>query len=317
MHNLDARRTVWQFVDDTASHEPDIAKHRNARCAAAGCRQIVTPPGHGPLMDATHPRMRRIACCNHKGGVGKTTCAVNLAAGLVRAGWCVLVVDADPQAHLTASLGLAATDVGGLAGVLRGHVAIEETLVAEARLTILAGSTALATLETELSGKNTPQDLLARALAALVGFDVAIIDCPPHLGPLTRQALTAAEGLIVPMTPDFLSMQSLAWLMDTLGGLPDGDGSAPSVLGIVLNRFCAQKRLHREVLDAVREHFPGVPFETAIRENVALAEAPSHGQDIFRYAPKSAGATDFTALCRETARRLGRSTPLAGSRKAT
>lgn len=259
------------------------------------------------------PNMVRLACCNHKGGVGKTTCTVNLAAGLVRQGWRVLVVDADPQAHLTASLSRVAPEDGGLAGVLRGQVAIEAALVEEAGLALLAGSAALATVETELAGQNTPGNVLSLGLDALSGFDAAIIDCPPHLGPLTRQALTAATTIIVPMTPDFLVMQSLAWLMDTLAGLSDG----PRVLGIALNRYCAQKRLHREVRGTVGEHFPGVPFETVIRENVALAEAPSHGQDIFRYAPQSAGAKDFAALCTETAARLGRPVGATNSRKAT
>ena len=100
-------------------------------------------------------------------------------------------------------------------------------------------------------------------------------------------------------------MQSLAWLMETLAHLAEAPNTtAPAVLGIVFNRFCAKKRLHREVQGIVRTHFPGVSFATVIRENVALAEAPSFGQDIFRYAPKSAGASDFSALCREMTRRL-------------
>lgn len=251
----------------------------------------------------------RIACLNHKGGVGKTTCAVNLAAGLAGAGYRVLAVDVDPQAHLTASLGLVAQDGRGLAAVLSGDAPIREALLAVDGLSVLPAAPALAETETGLSRQNAAHDRLGRLLSELDPYDVVLFDCPPHLGPLTRQALGAAHGVFVPMTPDFLSLQSLAWLMDTLAGL-----AGPSVLGIVFNRFAERKRLHREVRTAVLEHFPGVPFSTAIRENVALAEAPSHGQDIFRYAPGSAGAQDFAALCRETADRLGLAGPAAAGR---
>ncbi|EFL53047.1 Cobyrinic acid ac-diamide synthase [Solidesulfovibrio fructosivorans JJ]] len=256
-------------------------------------------------MDVQEPGVLRIACCNHKGGVGKTTCAVNLAAGLCRAGWRVVVVDADPQAHLTASLGLRDPGEEGLAAVLGGDVPVSRHLIEADGLRVLPAAARLATVETELSRREAPETLLAAALADLSDCDVVLFDCPPHLGPLTRQVLGAATRVIVPMTPDYLSMQSLAWLMGTLSELTGNEHAGPSVLGIVLNRFSARKRLHREVRRAVAGHFPDLPFETPIRENVSLAEAPSHGQDIFRYAPTSAGAQDFAAVCRELARRAG------------
>lgn len=254
----------------------------------------------------SHPP--RIACINHKGGVGKTTCAVNLAVGLSRLGWRVLAVDADPQAHLTASLGLVATDHDGLAGVLDGRLSPQDAVVAAGPLSLLPGSAALAEAEARLAGGGSGDARLAQALGAVARHDAVLIDCPPHLGPLTRQALTAATAVLVPMTPDFLAMQSLAWLMETLAGL-SAETAGPAVIGIVFNRYSAQKRLHREVRELVRQHFPGAAFETAIRDNIALAEAPSFGQDIFSYAPRSAGAADFAALCREITVRLGQTTP--------
>jgi chromosome partitioning protein len=249
------------------------------------------------------PGPRLIACCNHKGGVGKTTCTVNLAAGLSRSGWRVLAVDADPQAHLTASLGLAAGSDDGLAGLLDGRLGLDAALVRDGGLDVLPASAALAGTETRLAAAAAPTGLLAGILARTTGHDVILIDCPPHLGQLTRQALYAATDILIPMTPDFLAMQSLAWLMDTLSEL-GSSGDAPAVAGVVLNRFAAQKRLHREVKTLVEGHFPGMALRAVIRENVALAEAPSFGQDIFRYAPRSAGAADFTALAAETAARL-------------
>lgn len=249
------------------------------------------------------PGPRIIACCNHKGGVGKTTCTVNLAAGLSRSGWRVLAVDADPQAHLTASLGLAAAPEEGLSGLLDGRLGLAAALIRDGALDVLPASAALAETETRLAAVGAPLGLLADSLRRTTGHDAVLIDCPPHLGQLARQALYAATDILIPMTPDFLAMQSLAWLMDTLAELA-ASGDAPAVAGVVLNRFAAQKRLHREVKTLVEGHFPGMALNAIIRENVALAEAPSFGQDIFRYAPRSAGAADFAALAVETATRL-------------
>ena len=252
---------------------------------------------------STAPGPRIIACCNHKGGVGKTTCTVNLAAGLSRSGWRVLAVDADPQAHLTASLGLAAGPDGGLAGLLEGRLGLDAALVSDGGLDVLPASAALAGAETRLAAAAASSGLLAAILRQSTGYEAIFIDCPPHLGQLAKQALYAATDILIPMTPDFLAMQSLAWLMDTLAELA-ASGDAPAVAGVVLNRFAAQKRLHREVKTLVEGHFPGMALTAVIRENVALAEAPSFGQDIFRYAPRSAGAADFAALAVETAGRL-------------
>ncbi|HML54534.1 MAG TPA: ParA family protein [Solidesulfovibrio magneticus] len=259
---------------------------------------------------STAPGMRIIACCNHKGGVGKTTCTVNLAAGLSRSGWRVLAVDADPQAHLTASLGLAAAPEEGLSGLLDGRCGLAAALIRDDGLDVLPASAALAETETRLAAAGAPIGLLADSLRSSVGHDAVLIDCPPHLGQLARQALYAATDILIPMTPDFLAMQSLAWLMDTLAELA-ASGDAPAVAGVVLNRYSAQKRLHREVKTLVESHFPGMALTAVIRENVALAEAPSFGQDIFRYAPRSAGAADFAALAVETAARLRLPRPAA------
>ena len=247
--------------------------------------------------------MLRIACCNHKGGVGKTTCSVNLAAGLARLGWKILAVDADPQAHLSASLGLTAAPADGLAGALRGRE-VAAIAIRDAGVDVLPASAELADVEGELAGGKLATDAMVSVLDGCLDFDAVVIDCPPHLGPLTRLALAAADAVLVPMTPDFLAMQSLAWLLDTLAGLTAEGHGGPAVLGIAINRFSARKRLHREVRDTVNAHFPGLAFDAVIRENIALAEAPSFGQDIFRYAPRSAGTADFAALSREAAQRL-------------
>lgn len=247
--------------------------------------------------------MLTIGCGNLKGGVGKTTCTVNLGAGLARSGWRVLLVDADPQAHLTVSLGVTVPAGGGLAGVL-GGLPLHEAVQRCGDLAVLPGSQALADLERSASGQANPWEHLETAAGKLTDYDVMLLDCPPHWGMLTRGAMGLADGIVVPMHPDFLALQSLAWFSGALREIGRPGRPTPPVIGIVVNRFSPRKRLHREVLSTVRGHFPELLFATRIRENVSLAEAPSHGQDIFAYAPQSAGARDFAALCRELAGRV-------------
>lgn len=246
--------------------------------------------------------MITIACGNLKGGVGKTTCAVNVGAGLSRLGWRVLLVDADPQAHLTASLGLAASAEGGLAGMLAGR-AFAESVSTCGDMDVVLGSPALAGLEMAAAARPLAWQQLMEAGRSMAAYDVMLLDCSPHWGLLTRGAMGLADGILVPMNPDFLALQSLAWFCGALREIGTPEHPTPPVIGIVLNRFSPRKRLHREVLSAVRGHFPELVCSTRIRDNIALAEAPSHGQDIFAYAPQSAGARDFGALCRELAAR--------------
>lgn len=264
--------------------------------------------------------MITLACGNLKGGVGKTTCAVNLGAGLARLGWRVVLVDADPQAHLTASLGLAAAADEGLAGVLAGRPLLG-AMRPKGDVAVVPGSVSLVDWETASSGAGSAWAVLETEIAALSAYDVLLLDCSPHWGVHTRGAMALADAIILPMTPDFLALQSLAWFCGALREIGRPERPTTPVLGIVMNRFSPRKRLHREVLSAVRGHFPELLFSTRIRENVSLAEAPSHGRDIFAYAPQSAGARDFAALCRELAGRIRERFPqapsLPGQRRTT
>ncbi len=263
--------------------------------------------------------MRRIAIINQKGGVGKTTTAVNLAAALARSGQRVLVLDLDPQAHATTHLGV---EPDGSAPSMY-DVLVKNRPIAEAVRPIadnlwLAGADInLAAAEVELAGvvgrEVILRDLLGQDEAYDFTYDFVLMDCGPSLGVLTLNALAAAGEVFIPLQPHFLALHGLGKLLETTGLVARRINPALRVTGIVVCMYEATTRLCQEVIRDVEGYLEkarsgSAPwsgariFDTRIRRNIKLAECPSHGCSIFAYAPSCNGAEDYTDLAREVAR---------------
>ncbi len=257
--------------------------------------------------------MRRIAIINQKGGVGKTTTAVNLGAALARAGRRVCVLDLDPQAHATTHLGI---EPDGKAPSMY-DVLIESRPLAEVRRQVednlwVAGSDInLAAAEVELAGVVGREVILRDLLAADEGpFDFVLMDCAPSLGVLTLNALSAAREVFIPLQPHFLALHGLGKLLETTMLVARRINPPLRVSGVVLCLFEANTRLAQEVQRDLEAYLgkstgTGMPWEgakvfrTRIRRNIKLAECPSFGKSIFAYAPGCNGADDYQALARE------------------
>ncbi|GJQ29166.1 MAG: chromosome partitioning protein ParA [Phycisphaerae bacterium] len=255
--------------------------------------------------------MRVIALMNQKGGVGKTTTTVNLAAAFARAGKDTLVVDLDPQAHATLHLGV---DPGTLEhsayDLFTGDVPDPASLVREIgpKLSLLPATTDLAGVESELAASPDRQRLLERALDRLGGrYEFVLIDCPPSLGLLTVNALAAAREVIIPMQAHFLALQGVGKLLETVQIVSRGVNPRLRVTGVVLCMHDPSSTHTREVVSDLEAFFDaGREQETpwrfarvlrpAIRRNIKLAECPSFGKTIFDYAPDAPGAQDYAAL---------------------
>lgn len=242
--------------------------------------------------------MRTIALLNQKGGVGKTTTAVNIGAGLSRLGLRVALADLDPQGCLGASLGVEAEPGRTTYEALKGEVGLIDILRGERGFKVAPSSLKLSGADSELAALPGKEKLLARAVAGLTGFDALLLDCPPNLGLITVNALAAAGEVLIPVQAEYLALASLANLLGTVESARVLNGRI-KVLGVALTRYNNRKRLCREVAQTIRSHFPRLLFETRIRDCVALAEAPGFGQPIFDYAPSSQGALDYLNLCRE------------------
>ena len=257
--------------------------------------------------------MRSIAIMNQKGGVGKTTTAVNLSAALVDEGRTVCLVDLDPQAHASLHLGVAMVEgEPSIYEVLLGNATIGDVRrkLAE-NLWIVPSHINLAAAELELAGEVGRELLLRDRLADdRETFDFLIIDCPPSLGVLTLNALTAVREVILPLQPHFLALHGLSKLLETIDLVAKRLNQGLRLSGILFCMYDANTRLAIEVTDDVDAFFRAArsqqtswsgarTFETRIRRNVRLAEAPSFGQSIFQYAPGSNGAEDYRQLARE------------------
>ncbi|MFN0145212.1 MAG: ParA family protein [Dehalococcoidia bacterium] len=250
---------------------------------------------------------RVVAFVNQKGGVGKTTTALNLAAGLGRLDQRVLLVDLDPQANATSAAGVDGTDVPGVYQMLMGLEPPLNCLAAvpDEQLTVVPSSTALAGAEVELVPLMARERKLAAALDALrERFDWIFIDCPPSLGLLTINALTAADSVIIPVQCEYMALEGLTRLLETLELVRHNLNPSLDVLGVVLTMFDPRTRLAQQVVDEVRGHFKETAFATVIPRAVRLSEAPSHGKTIFQYEPGGRGATAYGALASELLARV-------------
>lgn len=251
-----------------------------------------------------------VALVNNKGGVGKTTSAVNLAAGIAAEGRRVLLADLDAQGSASLSLGLSRTDLqpGTAEVLLEGRLirdAVRPSTVAG--LDILAGSMKLASADLALSDVKGREAVLKTALAPLRSdYGFIILDCPPSLGLLTVNALTAADFFLVPLTPDYLALEGLVNLTEAVERIDAGIGIKPGLLGIILTLADGRLNVTEEIGGMIRRHYGKTVFKTVIPINVRLKEAPSFGKTIFAYDNASAGAEAYRALTKEVLHRTGR-----------
>ena len=249
-----------------------------------------------------------LACANQKGGVGKTTTVVNLAAYLAEDGRRVLVVDIDPQGNATSGLGAerAANGFSVYDALMRG--ADLGALIVPTQtpgLSLVRSSVALAGAEVELADLPQRERRLNRAIASVrADFDVVFIDCPPSLGLLTVNALTAADAVLIPMQCEYYALEGLSQLIATIHLVRDHLNPGLAVRGVILTMFDARTNLSAEVAAEVRQHLASAVFQAVIPRSVRLAEAPSHGRPIAAYAPDSRGAIAYRALATELWDRL-------------
>lgn len=251
-----------------------------------------------------------LALSNQKGGVGKTTTAVNLSAALARLGQRVLVVDMDPQGNATSGLGYGRDDVTmGVYDVLMGFRELSSVLLPTALdgLAVVPASTDLVGAEVELVGESRREGRLRKALNRdRDDYDWVVIDCPPSLGLLTVNALTAADAVLVPLQAEYYAMEGLGELLRTIQAVQRGLNPDLAREGIVVTMSDRRNNLCREVERQAREIFGAEVFETVIPRNVRLGEAPSYGKSIVEYDPRSRGARAYLDLARELLRRHGR-----------
>lgn len=238
-----------------------------------------------------------IAIINQKGGVGKTTTTLNLSHALAQSNKKVLVIDFDPQAHLSSGYGVLRPEQAGIADVLLGDAELSDVIIeTRENVSIIPAGSRLGELEHMTQGGAKRGFLLKEALKDKVNeYDYILVDCPPSSGILGMNALLASEEVLVPVSGDFFALQGLSRLMGIFEHIED-TLKRKTKKWVVLTRFHERRKLAAEVKGKILSYFPDSVFQTSIRETVALAESPSFGQTIFEYKPKCNGASDYMEL---------------------
>ena len=271
-------------------------------------------------MQGTSRMARIIAVANQKGGVGKTTTAVNLAAALARTPKKVLLVDLDPQGNATMGSGVNKRELEvSVCEVLMGEAEIGEAILRTAEdYDLLPGNIDLTAVEIQLMGEDAREQRLKSALAPLRGnYDFILIDCPPALSLLTLNALTAADSIIVPMQCEYYALEGVSALVDTIEGINQRLNPALEIEGVLRTMFDVRNNLANAVSAELTNHFGDKVFRTIVPRNVRLAEAPSHGQSIVGYDRASRGGIAYLGLAGEVLRRQREREQAAATPRAT
>jgi chromosome partitioning protein len=244
--------------------------------------------------------MKIIAITNQKGGVAKTTTAINLAAGLNKKGKKILLADLDPQHNLTVALGIEAHKLEyTVYDVLKNNINLDKAIIKRDSIDILPSSLKLSAADIEFSSIPGREFLLRDALKEVDNYNYILLDCPPSLGILTLNALSLATDVLIPVQTEFLALQGISMLIDTINVVKSRLNSKLNILGVLATRYDSRKNLSKEVTDYLKESFNEKLLKTYIHDNIALAESSSFGKTIFEYKPDSKGAEDYISLAIE------------------